>query len=374
MPLSTLDQATLVRQQAAAIQAQASVPLNLNPGSVLLAFLEAEAATAMWLQTLVVQLLQAARLSTATGPDVDSFVADFGLTRLPAKASTGTVTFSRTTTTQSAVIPAGTVLQTADGTQQFTVIADTTQNAWNAAQNAYIIPVGTASITATVQNVLDTTATAGTDGNVLANTITTLTAPIQGVQTVTNAAAFINGVNAESDAALKARFTLFLQGLREGTKSAVGAAIDDLQQGIQYTLVENQTVAGAAQNGFFYVVINPSTSALQTQVTSAIDAIRPLGVTFSVIGATTVTATVVMTVTVLAGYTHANVASAVQTAIQNFINGLGLGQSLYFTQLYAVAYGVAGVNEVSGLTLNGGTADITASSQQVIQSGTVTVN
>jgi hypothetical protein len=39
-----------------------------------------------------------------------------------------------------------------------------------------------------------------------------------------------------------------------------------------------------------------------------------------------------------------------------------------------VAWAVAGVANVTGLTLNGGTADLVATPQQVIRAGTITVN
>lgn len=369
MPLNTLDTPTLLQRQAAAIQSGIPKPINLNPGSVLLAFLESNTQVAMWLQSLVMQEMQAARLSTAQNTDVDSFVADFGLTRLPAVASTGSVTLSRITTTQQATIPAGSQVQTADGTQTFTIIADTTQSAWNASLNAYIIPVGTASITATVQAV-----NAGTQGNVLANTITVLTQPIQGVQSVTNPTAYSNGVNAEMDSALKARFVLYLLGLRAGIKGAVASAIAGLQQGIQYSLVENQTLAGATQNGYFYVIISPYNSTLQSQVYSAVDAIRPLGSTFGVFGASSLAATIAMTATPMAGYTHAQIVTSITAAIQAFIASIQLAQPLYWSQLYAVAYGVAGVQEVTNMTVNGGTADLVPTSQQIVTAGTITVN
>ncbi len=369
MPLNTLDSTTLLQKMAAAVQASASKTINLIVGTVLRAFLEACRDVAMWMQGLVMQLLTASRLSTASNNDVDTFVADFGLTRLAAVASSGAVTFSRTTTTQQATIPAGTQIQTSDGTQAFTVIADTTQAAWNPSQNAYIIPIGTGSITATVQAV-----NAGTQGNIAANTLTDLMTPIQGVQTVTNASTYSNGVNAETDSALKSRFSLYLSGLRAGIASSVASAIAGLQQGIQYSLTQNQAYNGTTQNGYFYVVINPSTPALQTSVSSAINAICPLSVTFGVFAATAVTANVTMTATAASGYTHAQAAANIQTAIQNYILGLGLGVSVYWSELYAVAYGAAGVQEVTALTLNGGTADLTISAQQAATAGTITVN
>lgn len=369
MALQTYDSPTLLRRMASSLQGGLTQVINLGVGSVLLPFLEAVRDVGIWLQSLVIGALQAARLSTAAGADVDSFVGDFSLTRLAAVSATGTVTFGRSSTTNQALIPSGTQVQTADGTQSFTVIADTTQSAWNASLNAYVIPVGTANIAATVQAV-----TAGTAGNVNAGTITVISAPIQFVTTVTNGSAFTNGAASESDAAVKARFALYLAGLSKGIKAAVASVIANLNLGIQYTLTENQTYAGATQNGFFYLVISPGSTSNQNAVYSAVDAIRPLGSTFAVYAATNVTANIVMTATAATGYTHAQIATAIQTALTNYFASLALGQKLEWSYLYSVIYAVVGVQEVTGLTVNGGTSDLTPTSQQIVALGTVTVN
>jgi len=369
MALNTQSFSALVQQQVAAIQAACSTVLSFARGSLELARAQAAAGVSMWLQSLVLQFLAATRLSTASGSDVDSFVADFGLIREAAIPSTGAVTFARFSSTQIAYIPVGTQLATADGTQQFLVISDTTQSAFNASTNEYVIPVNTSSITASVQAV-----NAGSQGNVNASTITVITGSVPNVDTVNNALPYANGIDQESDAALKTRFQLFISGLKEGTKAAVASAIANLQLGLQYSLTENQAYAGGTQLGYFYVVINPGTSGDLAAAYTAIDAIRPLSVTFGVFAATPETATVSMTAVAASGYTHAQIVAAITTAIQNFIAAIPLGQSLYWSQLYAVAYGVQGVQEVTAMLLNGGTSDLTVTSQQVIVPGTVTVN
>ncbi|HHW4679686.1 MAG TPA: baseplate J/gp47 family protein [Xylella sp.] len=57
-------------------------------------------------------------------------MADYGLTRLPASAASGVVTFSHFTPTHQAVLPVGALVQTADGTQQYAVTVDATSPAW----------------------------------------------------------------------------------------------------------------------------------------------------------------------------------------------------------------------------------------------------
>ncbi|MFX8028091.1 baseplate J/gp47 family protein, partial [Acinetobacter baumannii] len=107
------------------------VLVDLTVGSVLRAIVEANAAVVVWLEGLLLQVLAITRAATSSGADLDSWVADFGVTRLPAVAATGIVTFSRFTTTQQVLVPVGATVQTADGTQQFTVTIDTTNPAYN---------------------------------------------------------------------------------------------------------------------------------------------------------------------------------------------------------------------------------------------------
>jgi uncharacterized phage protein gp47/JayE len=393
MALNQQSFTTIVQQQVAAIQSAVAsaangvaVFLSFVIGSLELARVEATAGVAMWLQSLVMQLLAVTRLSTSKGTDVDSFIADFGCPpREQAVAATGQVVFSRFTPTTAATIPAGVytpnasgmgggysggaMTLTADGTQPFQVIPDPTQTYWNAAQNAYVIPAGVTSAQATVQ-----AQNAGAQGNVAAGSITTISTAIVGVDTVTNPNPFANGVNQESDAAVMARFQIWVQGLRAAIAAAVESAIEGVQQGIQYEIVENQTLGGVTQYGFFYVVISPYTQSLHDAVYSAINAIRGLSITFAVYAASSLTANIAVSVSAAAGYTQANVEAAVTTAIQSFIASIPLGGTLSWSQLYCVIWGVPGVaSPVNGLTINGGTSDLVATQQQIMTAGSISV-
>jgi uncharacterized phage protein gp47/JayE len=366
--LNTQTFGQIVRGYAAAVQSAATQAITFAVGSVELALAEAQASVAQWLQGLIVLLLSATRLSTSQGADADTFVGDFGLTRLPAVPSSGPVIFSRFTPTNSAFVAVGRTVQTPSGVS-FVVIADTTQAAFSATLNGYTIPAGTASITATVQAVI-----AGTSGNVQASAITVITSPISGVDTVTNVAPFADGVNVESDRALKARFVVYIQGLRQAILTAIQAAIDDLQQGIQYTVTENENYNGAAQIGNFSVVCYPNDSVTVANVYAAVDAARGLTITFSVNGAGVMMHDVSVSVTAAAGYALSAVEASVTAAIQDFMSTQPLGAPLYYTQLYAVIYAVPGVQEATNLLLDGGTADIPTMPNQILQPGTVTVN
>src|SRR3984957_18060737 len=213
--LSTLDFTSIVRNMVTAVQGGASQLINLTVGSVLRAIIESVAGVVLWLQGLAVYILTLTRASTSSGTDLDTWMADYGVNRLPATAASGQVTFSRFTDTVQAVIPFGALIATGDGTQNFVVDTDSTNSAYNAILGGYVLGIGTPSVTVKVTDV-----NSGSGGNVLANSITSIGQAISGIDTVTNSSAFTNGIDAESDASFRARFVLFIASLSKGTEIA----------------------------------------------------------------------------------------------------------------------------------------------------------
>lgn len=381
--LQTQSFSATVSNFASTVQGAAAALLNFTTGSVLRAIADATAGVSMWLQGLIISLLAVTRLSTSTGADVDTWLADFDFYRLAANAATGLVIFSRLTNTTQAVIPVGTIVQTGDGTQQFIINADTTNPAYSAtviSGGGFVIAAGTSSL-----NVTATAITPGASGmpdstgNVAANTITALASAIPYVDSVTNSAAFINGANPETDAAVKVRFVLWLNSLAKGTSAAIYAAVAGVQQGLTSSVIENYLVTGAYQPGAFTVIIDDGTgypsSNLQNNVSNAIAASRPLCSSWSVHAPGVETATVAMAITTSAGFLHAAVCALVQAAISAYINTLAVGASLSYTKLAQIAYesspGVFSVT--SGYTVNGATVDLIATNAQVIKAGPITV-
>lgn len=369
----TFDQ--LVQTEATAIQASSNGTLiDFSIGSILRAFAEAVAMVALWLQGLILQLLTTVRAATASGNDLDSWMADFGVTRLSAVAATGTVIFSRFTATHAATVPLGVVVQSADGAQQFFVAGDAAQAAYNGGNEAYLIPAGVAAISVTVIAVAQ-----GIAGNVAAGVISALGQSISGVDSVTNAAAFASGAAAETDAALRARFVSTMASLAKATKSAVGNAIASLQEGLSYTLTEGYTYAGAYQPGYCYVVVDDGSGSppapLLALVSASIDAVRGCGMQFGVFGPVPVAAAVAVTVTTGIGYSHAAVAAAVTGAVMAYMTALPVGASLSWSRLYQIIYAASpGVATVTALTVNGGTSDLIANPRQAIVPGLIVVS
>jgi uncharacterized phage protein gp47/JayE len=302
-------------------------------------------------------------------------MADFSFTRLAATAATGQVVFSRFTATNQAVIPVGTQVSTTDGSQAYLVTTDTTNAAYDPTLAGYLIAAGVTSVRVPVQAV-----TAGAAGNALEGTITVISGSVQYVDTVTNPVTFGTGEDAESDTDFRARFVLWIASLSKSTLSAIGYALSSMQNGVTYTLTENQTYSGLSQPGYFYAVVDDGSGAPSStflgQAYSAIDAVRGFTVTFGVFAPARVTANIAMTITLSAPAVRAEVVALVDAALEAYVAGLALGQTLPFTQLATIAYGASPyVTNVTGVMLNGSLADdLTATASQVIRAGTISVS
>src|SRR5471030_63915 len=99
----------LIEDMGAALQSSATNLIDVSVGSVVRAIFEANASVVLWLQWLILQVLQTTRAATSTGIDLDSWMSDFGLARLPAISSSGIVTFSRFASNLPATIPVATI-------------------------------------------------------------------------------------------------------------------------------------------------------------------------------------------------------------------------------------------------------------------------
>lgn len=368
--------ATLVSDQVTAIQAKSNTLLDFSIGSILRSFVEGSSGVVLWIQQLIVTLLVTIRASTSSGSDLDTWFADFGFARNSASAATGQVTFARFTATSSALIPVGSQVTTADGTQTYNVIASTTNSFYDAAQNGYVIPSGISSATVPVQ-----AATAGAAGNADIGTVTIIVGSIPGVDTVSNSSAFAGGADAESDDDARQRFQDWIASLSKSTKNAIGYAISQVQSGITYSLTENYDYNGDPHPGFFYAVVddgsgNPSDDFIAS-VYNAVDIVRGFTVSFAVFKPSTISADVTLTLTLSTTDTAiiASVKTLVHDAIDNYISALGMGVILPYSKISQLAYGASSyVTNVSSITLNGGTSDLIATSKQVIRTGTITVN
>lgn len=367
MQLQLRDFASLVSQAAAAVQGASRALIDLSVGSVLRAVLEANASIALWLQWLIVQVLGMTRASTSEGADLESWMADFGMARLPAVAAVGQVRFGRFATTEPALVPAGTLVRTADAGQGFEVGIDASHPAWSAGLGGYVLGVGVGSVLVPVQ-----AETAGVAGNVLGGAIALIADALAGVDTVSNDNPLAGGLDAESDEALRLRFRDYMASLSRATPVAVGYAVASLRQGMRWH------VAADIGTGVFVVTVDDGTGApapaLLAQAASAIEAVRPVGTSFAVQPPVVTTATVTLAVSA-DGVPQVEAAAAAQQAIVAHVAGLGIGEALRWSRLAQLAYGASpAITNVTAVLLNGGTADLVPGADGVVRPGSVVVS
>ncbi|MGH7152479.1 MAG: baseplate J/gp47 family protein [Acetobacteraceae bacterium] len=374
MQLSLQTFNSLVQNMAAAVQSSASQLMDLTVGSVTRAILEANASVALWMQWLILQVLQSTRAATSNGADLDSWMADMTLVRLPAVAATGAVNFSRYTPLAPALVPSGALVRTADGSQTYSVTADTSNTAWAPAQSGYVMAAGVGSVTVPIAAQVP-----GAAGNVQAGVVTLLVTAIPGVDLVVNPAPVQNGLDAESDSALRLRFQNFLQSRSRATTVAVTYAVSTIQQGLTCVVQENVDAAGDTLMGNFVITVDDGTGnppvALLGTAQAAVDAVRPVGSSFTVQPPTVTIANISLTISVASPATTTQIIPAVSNAIATYVNSLPIGGPLPITKLAQIAYSASPtIDNVGQLLVNAGTTDITVPLSGVIKAGLVAVN
>ena len=375
MSLSLRSFATTVSTAVATAQSSCAQLLDASVGSPVRALMEGVGGIGLWLQYLVLQTLLRTRLATSSAEDCDSFVEDFGMTRLPGTASTGMVTMmSFSPSQQSAVIVPGAIVRTVSGLS-FSVIKDSNLPVWSDVAGGYVRQTDMQSISVPVQCQV-----AGSSGNVSVGALCLMGTAISGIDTVTNPAAFLNGADQETDAQLRARFPLWLAAKASASRAAVGNAVAGVQTGLSSSLRDGVAADGTVQTGYFTVVVNDGSGSpsdmLLTQVYEAVDAVRALGVGFAVRPPQTLAVNVIMTVVVPMSVVVQQAATAIENALSLDIAGVVVGAGYAYSRLSYLAYVGAGVTVTSVLDvrLNGEQADIVANGEQALTVGTIQIN
>lgn len=354
---------------AATWAAQTNTTPSLEHGDPLLALWLSVAVQLDFLQAQAQLVLALSRAQTSTGADLDSWMAQFGLARLPATFATGEETFSTAFPVgTSVIIPVGVVVQTVGAGVQYQVIADPANSNYNAAANGYVLAAGQTTTTATVQALV-----AGSGGNVGANLLTQFGSSLPGISTATNPSPINNGIDAEPDSSFRSRFVLYLATLAKATKAALLAAAGGVQQGLSVTLLENQQPGGIPLLGSFTAIIDDGTGSpsfnLLNTVFNAIDQTRAFTVQPFVVPPTTALAVIQFSARIASGFTAAAVIAAIQNAVADMVNALPPGGALYGSAIIQAALTVSGVTSVDPTTLliNGSPSDLAAPTGQEIK-------
>jgi uncharacterized phage protein gp47/JayE len=357
---------TMISSIQSGLQAIGKKITDFSSSSVIGVILAAIASAIDELNTAISVAQQQAYLKTATGTNLDNKAADFGITRKQATYAKWTfVATKQSPSTQVITIPAGSVITTVPSPNQppitFTVDTDTQ------------LPVGSTSV-----NIPVTCQQAGSIGNIATGTQLLWGSAVPGIDGVqfVDSSTGIPGIDMETDDQLRARALNSFRGLSISTKDWYQSTAESVI-GIQSALVVPQGRGPGTVD--IYVVGQNNTipsSSLIAAVQNAIDAGRVITDDAKVFAPSPLQINVSMSIKVIPGYDPNATASAVKTAITNFINNIGIGGGvtgmIYLSQLQSVALGVTGVANAPTPTLP--TSDISVSSNQLPQAGVITIS
>jgi uncharacterized phage protein gp47/JayE len=360
MNLPTRDFTDIVRDMSSAIIASAGRLIDISVGSVLRAIIEANAAIVLWVQWLVLLTLQTTRASTSTGADLDSWMADFSLSRLPATTASGTATFSRFVGTAAAFVPAGALIKTQDGSITFVIDIDASNPAWQPVLNAYCLASGVMSIDLPI-----IASAAGLSGNVLSNTVAVLASALPGIDIINNETATSGGGDPEADGAFRVRFANFFAARSRATMDAIAYAISLVGPDLKHVIQENVDAGGNVRIGNMLIVVDNGSGLLsQTLLNSlsvAIQAVRPIGTTFSIQPPQIIQVQVSLTILLRSESPTSTIQASLQSAIESYIGNLRIGSTLSITRISQLAYWTEPrIINVSNVALNGQGMDLVA--------------
>ncbi len=386
MPLDLKTQDQIVQDGIAAVQAQVGNQFKFTVGSIVRALIESNGRTALWLESLAQYVLARTRLATSTGSDADSFVADFGLTRLPGVAASGLVNFTSFSTNQTRYIEVATsTVSIPGGAVTYQVYADLTNEHYVPDLNAYQMTIGTATISVPVIAL-----TPGIIGNAIAGEITVINSPITGVDQVTNPAPFENGVEPQSDPQLRKYFVDYLNSLSRATRLAIEFAIETVQQGLFYTVIENiDYTTQATRLGYFYAIVDDGSGSISgdllQNIINSVELYRGLTIAFEVKTPQVVLADIAGTINLPAGYSSTTLVNNIVAALDVYITSVPMGGgTLFYNRVIQIIYNaiLSTINNdavfldkfsITGLTIDGVAADLTSTAKQAIRPGSFAI-
>ena len=268
---------------------------------------------------------------SATGKQLEMRAAERGVTRKPASAATGTLTFGRKTTAlwYAVPIPAGTVCATS-GTGAARYV--TTENAELA------VAAMSVDVPAKAQE-------AGTAGNTDAGTVTSMVTAPAAIEFVTNGAAFSGGGDAESDDDLRGRLMDRWGEPATGTSAAWYRQLAESFDGVNSASV----VPRANGAGTVAVYLGgrgeaAADSAVQ-QVQAAFSAQREICADVTVQAAKAVPVATSCQIKVKAGQNALAVRLHVFAAINRYLLGLGVGDPVVISAMTAAVFATGLVDD-----------------------------
>ncbi|MEH7521679.1 baseplate J/gp47 family protein [Bacillus sp. JJ1503] len=283
---------------------------------------------------------------------LDLRCAEMGVYRKPSVKAIGQVTFSGP---EGTIIPVGTRVRT-----------DEVEPVYFVTTAEGTIVNGTVMVSAEAE-------VGGVSGNIAQGKISLVLGELAGIVTVTNAQAFDGGVDTESDLSLLSRYN--------------DKVSKPVTSGNKYHYEQwAKEVAGVGDAKVYPLHAGPGTvkivllddektSPAQTIVDAAnthINNVAPIGATITVVGATELPINVSATLTLAQGADINEVTTQFSEALSAYLKSVAFTDELIrYTQIANLLLGVPPIIDYANLTVNGGTANIQPTSEQVGVVGSV---
>lgn len=224
----------------------------------------------------------------------------------------------------------------------------------------------------------------GAGGNVPANTITLFPVTLAGFTAVTNNEPTADGFDAESDEAFLQRY---YERIRTPATSGNKHHYKNWAKEVPGVGDARVIPLWAGDNTVKVVIIDsdrkPASQAIVDAVQEHIDpgitgdgsGEAPLGAFATVVSATGVYINVSVTVTLSSGYTLQQATENIQERLQEYLKEVAFIEPIVsYAKIGAAILESEGVEDYSGLTINGGNVNIPISEEEVAVLGTVTVD
>ena len=280
--------------------------------------------------------------STAAGEYLDAHAAQRGLSRKNGTVALGVVTFLAASEDHGDIlIPAGTQVCTVDDRLRFETDSDTVLNA------------NTLSVNANVHAVQ-----AGSAYNIINGKMGIMVTPVAGIVMVHNNVRFTGGSDAENDEQLRERVIDSYRNIVNGANAAYYRSAALSVDGVY-----SASAVGCARGaGTVDVYASARGAALSSgkiaEIQALLDEKREVNVDVRAVGATALNINLYIRLTAAEGYDFSTVADEVQSAVTDYINGLGVGNDLRLSKVGEVIYHIEGVADYKFLESYGSDRDV----------------
>ena len=225
--------------------------------------------------------------------------------------------------------------------------------------------------------------TPGSVGNVPANQITQIPVSIEGVDSVTNLSPTTDGFDAENDNSLRARYYERLQ-----TPTTSGNRYHYYNWAKEVSGVGDAKVFPLwnGDNTVKVVIINSESEPASVELVNTVqeyidpnsdglgDGVAPIGAYTTVESAQALAINLSLTVTTMDGYTAEQAKENIEESVTAYLRSIAFKQGFVsYAQVGNAILDSAGVLDYSGLTMNGGNANIIVGNEEVAVLGGVTI-